>query len=374
VNLLVIDQRCQLPEDRRFYEAVGRVGSTRLTLVTPVVWRREWGFVRAESRGDEGVRVIPSRTLFNFRQHRVLYPGLDKIVRAVAPDVVFVNAEPEDWLTWQAVRSTQRLSPGPQVVFLTWRNIEFAGSRIPYKLPWLHSRAERRVLSSGASGIAYCSEAPSLFAQLGVGRVTYVPPYVDTDLFAPVGEADESEGELLRVGFVGRFHRLKGGELLLRAMEGVPGVRLTMIGSGPEESRWKGLASRQGVPGGVRWLPAVAHHELPRYLRELDLLVLPSLTGHTWKEQFGRVLAEALACGVPVVGSSSGEIPRVVGDAGIVFPENDPVALRAAIETLRDNPTLRRELGLRGRKRMIGEHSIQATAPLFHAVLSASLR
>ena len=68
--------------------------------------------------------------------------------------------------------------------------------------------------------------------------------------------------------------------------------------------------------------------EVPAVLRALDVLVLPSLTTPSWKEQFGRVLQEAMACAIPVVGSDSGEIPHVIGDAGLVTPEGDAAALR----------------------------------------------
>ena len=79
----------------------------------------------------------------------------------------------------------------------------------------------------------------------------------------------------------------------------------------------------------MRFLGLVPSTEAPRYYREIDVLVLPSLTRPNWVEQFGRVLIEAMACGVAVVGSSSGEIPWVIGDAGVIFPEGDADALRA---------------------------------------------
>jgi len=63
--------------------------------------------------------------------------------------------------------------------------------------------------------------------------------------------------------------------------------------------------------------------QLPQYLNCLDLGIVPSLTTRRWKEQFGRVLVEFMSCEVPVIGSNSGAIPEVLGDAGWIFPEND---------------------------------------------------
>jgi len=97
---------------------------------------------------------------------------------------------------------------------------------------------------------------------------------------------------------------------------------------------------------------------VPQYLRQLDLVVLPSITRPNWKEQFGRALIEAMACEVPVIGSSCGEIPNVIGDAGLVFPEGDVAALRGHIESLQCDPARRREMGERGRARVV-EHFTQ---------------
>jgi quercetin dioxygenase-like cupin family protein len=92
---------------------------------------------------------------------------------------------------------------------------------------------------------------------------------------------------------------------------------------------------------------------VPSRLAQLDALVLPSLTRPNWKEQFGRVLVEAMACGVPVVGSDSGEIPRVIGQAGLSFPEGDAGALRASLAELMGSERRRAELGARGRIRVL---------------------
>ena len=89
-----------------------------------------------------------------------------------------------------------------------------------------------------------------------------------------------------------------------------------------------------------------------------DALVLPSLSTPRWKEQFGRVLPEAMACGVPVVGSSSGNIPAMIGDAGIIVPEGDSRAIAAALRSLADDPDLYARLRAAGRKRVEEQLSI----------------
>ena len=86
-------------------------------------------------------------------------------------------------------------------------------------------------------------------------------------------------------------------------------------------------------------------------------MVLPSRTTATWKEQFGRVLTEAMACGVPVVGSNSGAIPEVIADAGLIFPEGDAMSLAAQLQRLANEHTLAVELGRRGMARVVDNYS-----------------
>ena len=83
----------------------------------------------------------------------------------------------------------------------------------------------------------------------------------------------------------------------------------------------------------------------------MDMLVAPSQTTRHWREQFGRMLIEAFASGVPVIGSDSGEIPFVIDGAGVVVGEKDQRGWTAAIESLLNGPDRRAELRHRGLER-----------------------
>ena len=97
---------------------------------------------------------------------------------------------------------------------------------------------------------------------------------------------------------------------------------------------------------------------MPAQYHEIDVLAVPSLTTPTWKEQFGpRATIEAMASGIPVVGSDSGAIPNVIGDVGLVVPEGDVDALAAALYLLRNDPEMRRDLGERGRERVLAYYT-----------------
>ena len=113
------------------------------------------------------------------------------------------------------------------------------------------------------------------------------------------------------------------------------------------------LATDLGIAARVHFDGPVPSDQVAAYLRNLDALVLTSRTLPNWKEQFGRVLVEAMACAVPVIGSRSGEIPHVIGDAGLIVPEEDIDALRNGLLQLMQDDALRRELARRGRQRVL---------------------
>jgi len=115
-------------------------------------------------------------------------------------------------------------------------------------------------------------------------------------------------------------------------------------------------------------------NDVPAELRRLDALALPSHTTRGWKEQFGRVLIEAMSCGVPVIGSSSGEIPNVIGDAGLIYPEGDVRALAATIGRLAAQPALYADLARRGRARVLERYTQAALARQYYEVYRTMLK
>ena len=115
---------------------------------------------------------------------------------------------------------------------------------------------------------------------------------------------------------------------------------------------------------------SVPHDAVPRYINLMNVLLLPSettykfktLTAAGWKEQFGHVLIEAMACGVAVIGSDSGEIPHVIKDAGLIFSEGDIFALKDSLQKLMQNPELTQKLAQKGRDRALKMYTNQALA------------
>jgi glycosyltransferase involved in cell wall biosynthesis len=137
---------------------------------------------------------------------------------------------------------------------------------------------------------------------------------------------------------------------------------LKLAGAGPEHGALLALAGRLGLGERFTMEARIPSTEMPDFYRSLDCLVLASRTLPNWTEQFGRVLIEAMACGVPVISSTSGEAPNVVGEAGLIFPEGDAEALAGHLRALLADPNLRARLANAGRERVLAHFTQKAVA------------
>ncbi len=169
------------------------------------------------------------------------------------------------------------------------------------------------------------------------------------------------------VGFVGRLVPEKGLGWLIEALAqtGLPDTLLLVVGSGPLQGHYEQLAGELGLD--ARFLGGINPERIPAIMASCDILVVPSLTTDAWAEQFGRVVMEAMFAGTTVVSSDSGSLPEVVGEAGIVVPEDDRPALTEALSTLIRDQDLRRKLGKEGQRTSLESFG---PAPLAQRILA----
>lgn len=169
-------------------------------------------------------------------------------------------------------------------------------------------------------------------------------------------------GKPFTVGFAGRLIEQKGIRDLIAAAARLDfPFRFLVAGNGPLRDE---LATADLGRGTLELVPPNQRpDDLPRWYAEMDVLVLPSRTKPTWAEQYGKVLAEALLCGTPVIGSSSGAIPWVIEltGGGRVFPEGDDVALAGILSEFHADPALRARLAETGRANVV-EHLLPRAA------------
>jgi glycosyltransferase involved in cell wall biosynthesis len=164
----------------------------------------------------------------------------------------------------------------------------------------------------------------------------------------------------------------KGILTLIKAVSGLKDKRwkLLLLGRGELQTKIIEEMAQAGLKERLILVESVPHTQVPHYLNLMNTLVLPSETTYEfktmsatgWKEQFGHVLIEAMACKVPVIGSNSGEIPHVIGDAGLIFPEKDEIALQNCLTQMIEKADLAQDLGEKGYQRVMDKYTNKALA------------
>ena len=208
---------------------------------------------------------------------------------------------------------------------------------------WIWRRANRVVAVCESLGQLALRTWPDL-------RYAVVPNGVDLALFHPADPASRIPSGRIRCVAVARLIERKGLGDLIRALALLePGrFELEIVGGGADEDVLRELAAELGVAREVRFMGPLSRAGVAERLRQADLFTLPSSA-----EAFGNVFAEALASGLPIVGSATGGIPDLVehGSNGLLVPSGDVHALAGAIRYLANDPELRAEMALRNRAR-----------------------
>jgi glycosyltransferase involved in cell wall biosynthesis len=238
-------------------------------------------------------------------------------------------------------------------VLLTHQNVEL---QLDWWLRWKHRRLLRKltglVAGSDLAGIMVREDAPNL-------PIAVIPQLGALAPDAPSHVPHEG----LAIGFVGRLVPHKGLDNLLQALalQRSAKWRLTIVGDGPERERLEQLSTDLRLAARVRWTGGLPAEQVANLWPDLDVLVVPSRSSPEWREANGQVLMEAMANEVAVLGTDSGVIPELIGDAGIVVPDGDLPGLAAALERLSDLPT-RRTLAQAARARALRLYSDDAIA------------
>ena len=321
-----------------------------LIAVAPPSWRDERGEMRLEPTAAPGYRFIVTPLRFNGNFHLHYYPQFGRLLRQFQPDLVHIDEEPYNLATFLALRAAQRVQA--RTLFFSWQNLN---RRYPPPFHWM----EHYVLQHADAGIVGNADAVQVWRAKGyAGPLTIIPQVgVEPEVLKP--SAATPKPDRFVVGYAGRLLDDKGVDLLIGALAQLAGPwQAVILGSGPQHDRLVALAQDLKINDRVQFQPWRPSNEMAAFYHELDVLVLPSRSQPNWKEQFGRVLVDAMACGVPVVGSTCGEIPNVIGEAGLIFPEGDVSALRDCLQQLQNDVELRHTLAVRGRQRVL-EHFTQ---------------
>ena len=281
--------------------------------------------------GDEF--VVPIRTFGRHPNLFVFSPlALWRTLGSARWDLIDMHEEPFGLAVAEVLVLCRLRRIAIPFVFSSAQNLD---KRYPPPFRWF----ERWTLQRAAGAYGCNAEAGRILRRKGLRReFVLLPLGVDVERFVPVGHPPPSER--LRVGFVGRLIPHKGADVLLEAVARDARMSVELFGTGPESVRLAATATRLGIDDRVTFHGFVEEAAIPGTYRHFDVLAVPSVPMPGWLEQFGRVVVEAQASGIPVVASASGALPDVVGGDGLLVPPGDAPALHAALARLLDEPGL----------------------------------
>jgi L-malate glycosyltransferase len=347
-----------------------------VTVVVPKRWQPggvQNRNIETQYRDEGKFRIVP---ISNFSQNHqgLLTFGFDLIslMRQFRPQIIQVEQGSRSLSYAQMITLNKLLGLKAKNIFFTWWNL-------PYALNFPIDLLEKYNLQNSHGIISGNQDGAEILRQRGFqGSIKVMPQLgVDESVFKP-----QSQPELAKklgiqldefvVGFVGRFVQEKGLLTLLEALSLLPDKpwKLLLLGRGALKSELINKAMEKKIKDKIIFRESVPHDQVAQYINVMSTLVLPSETTYQfktissvgWKEQFGHVLIEAMACQVPVIGSNSGEIPHVIENAGLIFPEGDAKALADCIVQLIEKPDLAQNLGEMGYQKFMAQYTNKALA------------
>ncbi len=367
----IVDLNCEK------LRALSRLKSDiEVTVVVPKRWRPggvQNKIIETQYRDEGNFRIVP---ISNFSQNHqgLLTFGTDLIplLKQFRPNIIHVEQGSRGLAYAEMITLNKVLGLKAKNIFFTWWNL-------PYSLKFPISVLENYNLNNSHGIISGNQDGAEILQNKGYkGPIQVMPQLgVDETLFTPQKQPELARkvglepGEFV-IGFVGRFVPEKGIMTLLDALVKIKDKswKFLLLGRGELKDEILQKAAENGIQERIKLVESVPHDEVANYINLMSTLILPSettykfktLTSVGWKEQFGHVIIEAMACKVPVIGSNSGEIPHVIGDSGLIFPEGNAEELANRLEQLIDSPDLTENIGQMGYAKAMAQYTNIALA------------
>lgn len=362
-KLLVVSHAGVLEVNREVFRQVARQYEVDLKMVVPAKWKGSLihdleAVEQSHQNGVQKYQVVPVPVLMSGNGSLYFYGRLlSRALDGFQPDIIFLDEEP--WSV-SAAQVFSEFKDCPRKFFYTKQNLQ---KRIPRPFEWLQSKVFD--WSNGAFAVTQ-EVAEVLIAWKKYSKVIQLLPHsYDPKIFKPIDPAERSQvrsrwgvpsSECQVVSYFGRLTHEKGMDEILDQIERLRDLWeskkafLLMVGSGPSYGQVQQKMDELQKIGAGKLIDAIPHHQVGQAIASTDMLLIPSRTESFWKEQFGRIIVEALACQVPVIGSDSGEIPRLIARAGggVSVSERNGEALGEAIRQWVKDPARAREFGQSG--------------------------
>ncbi|MFB3041856.1 MAG: glycosyltransferase family 4 protein [Candidatus Poribacteria bacterium] len=354
IRVLVLSHSYIMKPYRRKFDLIADYPDLKVRVITPERWYESIQEITFEPTSENRCDEFSCPIRFSGYSSRFYYRhGLKTHFRDFQPQIIHLEEEAWSINALQTIRLKRKYCPDSRFIFRTSLSIP-AKQRFRYLPIWI----ERQVFRETDIAFPLSENASQILKQRGYkGRIIPFPNGVDCRIFRKT-EVSELQASLglqhhFVIGYVGRLVPSKGVDTLLKAVAMLDcDYRLLMLGRGEYKPELVKIAEKLGITSRIVWVDRVLPEKVPDYINCMNTVVLPSRTTPVWVEFFGRVLIEGMACEVPVIGSNSGEIPNVIGDAGLVFPEEDAEALADRLRRIIQNRSLRIQLIQRGLERV----------------------
>lgn len=355
------------PVYRRLFDEIAGLG-VQVRLIAPAGWR-EGGKFQNFSPDSRNYDSVVLRTAFTNHIRVFFYPNVLRIFREISgfkPDIIHVMEEPFSLAAYEMLKLKKLSMSSARTILFSFENID-----IPQRFPF--SLFQSYNMKNADAVIVVPEESVALWKERGFGKkISRIPLGIDTGLYRKMDRLRASRmlnikaDGAFKAGYAGRIVEEKGLFTVLASLKELIGrgkaFDFYLAGDGEHKTAFLKRAKELGVEGNIHLLGALGPELLPAFYNSMDALILPSVTTERWKEQFGRVIVESMACGTPVIGSSSGEIPNVIGRSGLVFPEGDAGELAGRLEALMSDASLKEELIRKGLEKASQEYSWRTIA------------
>ncbi len=294
---------------------------------------------------DSKLKIFKFFAIFHNHIRSFFYPNVFKMILVLLqkPDVIYLKEEPYSLNAFQWVFLAKIFSKKSKIVIESDENLMV-------KHPFIFILIEKFVLKNIDALACVPTKGIELYKSKGFNKKIFKTFYFyNEEIFKPTDrelafkqlEIEKQDG--LYIGYAGRITEEKGIEDLIKAFSIVSNenkkLNLLIAGKGTKEyeEKIKKITIENKIEDKVKFLGSLPIEKLVYFYNAIDVFVLPSHSTSWWIEQFGRVIVEAMACGTPVVGSSSGEIPIVINNKELIYEEKNITELANIIRKFSTN-------------------------------------
>jgi len=377
-KVLLIDHTAGIEKYQKKCVELSKFKDIDLTLLAPKVWYENFQKIVLKKSDKKKYKVLSAKCLFKGYENRGFYYdfGLIKVLNKVKPDVICMLEEPFSFFAFQIVFFKNIFSKKSKIIFYSSDNHSWK-HHYPYRPKLLYKFIFNYVSKNTDFAMVVNKEVKDILRSKDFNKPIEIFSWgIDIDLFKKISidEKEKNRRKLgldrkIVIGYVGRILKIKGIETLMKIVEKNKGdlFHLLLIGEGPDKEYFQKLAEEMNIQNNCSFLGYIEPNDLHNYYGVMDMLILPSF--EEFKERFGRVLIEAMACNIPVIGSNTGGIPEVIKDAGLLFEQKNLEDLDKKIHELLHNEKLKENIIFRGKKLLEKKYTWNAFAKKMHKVI-----